>query len=307
MKRLLLLLTIATQTAGAQQRLPFQKKEITLKSPENYERRVLRADSKTGEPVYYDPKPRVVPLDVKSGKYGLRWIGYDGKEKTIIYQRPDAIDAVVSASASKAASGQYVYTYTIKNLPSSGQNLSGFAVQTFASDARLTAVNERIHFGHMSSNKEMNSGKWVRFGILPEFDPAISPGRSIELELTSSAPPGLVECRIHGGRLGMKGVGEHPPEELESVLPGYAAWPSSYTLGPVDDLKQLSSSEKVDYLLKSLPRFRQQGWMTASLVRWYEQNLQRGNLGQVLKRADQDLKSGAITTEVHSIVQAMQP
>ena len=75
-------LALATQTAGPLVRLPFQKKEITLKSPATYEQRVLLTSSKTGEPVYYDPKPRVVPLDVKAGKYALRWIGYDGKEKT---------------------------------------------------------------------------------------------------------------------------------------------------------------------------------------------------------------------------------
>src|SRR5205085_4210393 len=94
-------LALVMQTAGALQRLPFQKKRLILQSPTSYEKRILRYDSKTGEPIYYDPKPRVVPLDVKSGKYGLRWIGYDGKEKTIIYQRPDVIDAVISASVSK--------------------------------------------------------------------------------------------------------------------------------------------------------------------------------------------------------------
>ena len=118
MRRILipLLLAVATQAATAQTRLPFQKKRITLKSPATYQKRIARYDSKTGQPIYYDPKPRIVPLDVKSGKYGLRWIGYDGQEKTIVYQRPDAIDAEISASVSKTVTGQYIYVYKIKNL-----------------------------------------------------------------------------------------------------------------------------------------------------------------------------------------------
>jgi len=108
----LFLFAVATQTALGQGRLPFQKKRIVLKSPATYEKRIIRYDSKTGASIYYDPKPRVVPLDVRSGKYGLRWIGYDGREKTIVYQRPDAIDAEISASVSRAATGQYIMCIT---------------------------------------------------------------------------------------------------------------------------------------------------------------------------------------------------
>jgi len=117
-------------------RLPLQKRLIILKAPTSYANRILRLDSKTGNPVEYDPRPRVVPLDTKSGKYAFKWIGYDGNEKTVIYQRPDAFDATVSGSVSKTPSGKYLYTYAIQNLASSGQNLSGFAVQHFASDVK---------------------------------------------------------------------------------------------------------------------------------------------------------------------------
>src|SRR5260370_2964335 len=115
------------------QRLPLQKKRLVFKSPTNYERRILHNDSRTGEPIYYDPKPQVALLDAKSGKYALKWIGYDGKEKTVIFQRAAAIDAIVSASVSRMASGQYVYIYNIKNLTSSGEHLSIFAVQNYSS------------------------------------------------------------------------------------------------------------------------------------------------------------------------------
>src|SRR5258706_2280670 len=105
MIRVLLVLILHVAAAMGQQslaakptRLPLEKTPVTLKSPTKYERRIVRADPKTGKLSYYDPKPRVVLLDAKLKKYGLRWIGYDGTAKTVIYQSPDAIDVVVSAS-----------------------------------------------------------------------------------------------------------------------------------------------------------------------------------------------------------------
>jgi hypothetical protein len=79
------------------QRLPLQKTPVRLKSPSDYARRFLGVDSKTGQERFYDPKPRVSLLNERAGLYALKWIGYDGMEKTIVYQRPDAIDAIVIA------------------------------------------------------------------------------------------------------------------------------------------------------------------------------------------------------------------
>src|SRR5438874_3537246 len=99
MKRLILFFALWLPVAGTThpplqklQRLPLQKKQINFRSPKNYEKRILRYDEKTGQPIYYDPKPEVKLLDAKSGEYAFKWIGYDGKEKTVIYQRRDAID-----------------------------------------------------------------------------------------------------------------------------------------------------------------------------------------------------------------------
>jgi len=297
---ILLLLAVVTQPVTAQTRLPFQKKRITLKSPPTYQKRIVRYDSKTGEPIYYDPKPRVVPLDVKSGKYGLRWIGYDGQEKTIVYQRPDAIDAEISASVSRTATGQYIYVYKIKNLPSSGQHLSGFALQTFSPNVRPIPIGDG-YVGRMSNNEEMRDGNWIYFGT-SNFGTDIGPGRNIELKLISSSQPGLVECRITGGIVKMIGVGEEPPQELENVLPGYKVWPSGLTIGPVDYLKSLSSSERAKYLLDRIPQFLKLGWMTGVAFQAYRQSLGSGDIQQIKNRGERDLKTGKITTEVYDTI-----
>lgn len=305
MKDLLSLLLLVS-VAGAMHpppqkasRLPLQKKEIGLEAPENYALRTSR-DKTTGELVDYDPKPRVQLVDKKSGKYAFKWIGYDGKEKTVIYQRPDAIEAVVSGSVSKTASGKNRFVYKVGNLLSSGQHLSGFAVQNFSTDTLPTKIGEYV--GKMSNNKELKDGNWIYFSFTT-VQPQIIAGKEIELKLESSSLPGLVECRIHGGIMKMFGVGEDMPQELENVLPGYEAWPSGYTVGPVDRLNSLSASKRAKYIRKRLAEFQRLGWIVADLVPLYNENLKKTNLEQVFKRATADFKEGTITSELLAMIE----
>jgi hypothetical protein len=311
----LLVFTLATsrhdaQISGSQrrvapklQRLPVQKKDITLRAPSRYEKRILRYDPNTGETIYYDPKPQVVAVNVESGKYALKWIGYDGNEKTVIYQRPDAIDAIVSATVSRLTSGKFLYTYKIEVLPSSGQQLSDFLVQTFAPDAKPLTDHSGF-VGPMSHNRTMSEGNWIFYGS-SYFEPRVVPGRSVEVRLESSAPPGPVECSVTGGVFGTKGVGEDMPQELENVLPGYEIWPRCHTVGPVENLKSLSQNEHAKYLLERLSQFQRLGWMTRDARQTYTQSLQRNNLREVFNRAEQDLKNGSITSEVHDMIKTL--
>ena len=110
----------ASRTDQKVKRQPLQKSGMTLTAPAVYEKRE-RIES--GKPQTYDPKPRVRVVDEKAGKYELRWIGYDGKEKVIAYQHPGAIDVIVSGSVEKSADGNYVYSYIVDILPSSGAYL----------------------------------------------------------------------------------------------------------------------------------------------------------------------------------------
>ena len=302
--KVLFVLSAAAIAVNAQGRLPMQKREIVLRSPSVYEKRILRQDSKTGEPVYYDPKPRVVPLDTISRKYGLRWIGYDGKEKTIIYERPDAIQGIVSATVLKMSSGQYQYTYKIENLRSSKQQLAMFALQTFGDDVK-PIPNGNGYVGPMTPNKELANGKWFGF-TSSNFEPPVLPGSSVELKVISSEPPGLIECRIAGGQFGLRGVGEELPQELEAVLPQYEAWPRGYTVGPVQHLRSLSAQQWSEYLVRNLAEFQRLGWLRNRARSSYEQMLKANNPSQLTKRAEQDLKAGIITSELYAMIQGLQ-
>jgi hypothetical protein len=313
-------------------RRQLQKSSAVLKSPTNYLKRTIGHDEKTGEDVTYDPKPHVEKVDDKSGKYAFKWVGYDGKEKVVEYQRDDAIDAVVSASVSKTPEGRYLYTYRVSNLPSSPTYLSSFIVQNFAADTRPVEVNgqptndgdlrllsafrnspnrgqqrnlDDMHFGEMTNLIEVfKEGTWIDISVLEDASFKVNPGQEIEMKLLSSAPPGLVGCRATAGSSTLKGAGEHMPTELENVMPGYDAWPSGYTLGPDNRLASLPPAKRAEYVLARLPLFEQLGWVTPSARAWYEQRVKQGDLAGAASRAGQDLKSEQITTEVYALLQA---
>lgn len=90
----------ATESTQRIKREPLQKSGGKLSSPTVYEK---RERTESGREITYDPKPRVEVVDDNAGKYELKWIGYDGKEKTVIYQRADAIDVVVTGSVEQAS------------------------------------------------------------------------------------------------------------------------------------------------------------------------------------------------------------
>jgi hypothetical protein len=344
MKTMLLLtllqLVTLTTCAGPQQsqkvhRVPLERSKVVIKSPTRYEKHVLRYDPKTGEPTsYYDPKPRVEVVDAKSGKYAFKWIGHDGKEKVVQYQRADAIDVIVVASVSRVPDRRYVYTYEVQNLPSSSTYLSNFVIQNFAPDTRPIEVDGRptnnqdlrlldsfrnappdgnsknlkdVFIGQMLNLiQQFKDGSWIDISPLPTFNPQVAAGRSFEVKLMSSAPPGLVGCSVTAGELMLKGVGEEMPQELDDMIPGYEEWPRGYSIGPLDTLKSVPPNEYVKYIVERLPQFEKLGWMTSAARQWYEKNLKTGNLDAVFGRAAEDLKSEQITSEVFAMIDAIK-
>lgn len=322
----------AQQAQTKVQRRPLEKQPHEYSSPAGYEWREKGYDPKTKEPVTYDHKPRVELVDAKTGKYAFKWVGYDGKEKSVIIQRADAVDVIISAAVSRTSEEQYLYTYKVESLPSSGVHLSGVILQNFAPDAKPVEVNgrptndrdlslldgfrntpsgdipwnlENVAIGQMSNLiEQFREGSWISFGLLPDFNPKITPGRSLEVKIRSSAPPGLVGARAVGGDLESAGADEHMPFVLENRMPGYGELPRGYTVGPDERLKALPPAEKVKYLLDRLPQFHKLGWITKEMSRCYEQHLRGGDFGAVFRRVDQDLKAEQITTEVFAIIQA---
>ena len=164
----LLVMVVLFASSGLAERLPLQKKPIDFKFPEHYEKWYGSPDPKTGLAKEHDPKPRLVPLDEKSARYAFTWIGVDGKEKQVIYERPDAIEVVVAGSV-KEVSGRYQYIYKITNLPSSGQRLTGFVVQYFSSDT-VPAKVVNCYIGKMFHGlTAFKQGEWIRFAPIRDL------------------------------------------------------------------------------------------------------------------------------------------
>jgi hypothetical protein len=310
MKRALLIaifLTVSLAVTPAQQlqRAVLQKKKIELKSPSTWSKSFVRIDPRTKKEIYHDPKPRLEVADAKAGKYYMKWIGHDGKEKVTVYQRPDCVDVIVIASAAKSASG-YEYEYTVRNLKTSGDYLDGFAVQNFSADVspkRPSNVNN-VLIGNMSPGV-FGGGNWIRFAPIP-LHPKVQPGQTVRFRLYSQSPPALAECRVEGGNFVIKGVGEELPPELAALILGNDVWPHGYTIGPSDELRRMSQEGKISCLLKTLPQCQKQGWMTTQVLQIYEQLLRRGDLQGIFTRVANDLKSNSITTEVFAIVEGMK-
>jgi len=305
----MLFASVVAMPAQRLHRLPLQKRKIELKSPITWEKRFVKVDPKTQKEIYYDPKPRLEVANAKASKYYLKWIGYDGKEKTTIYQRPDCVDVVVVASANKSKSGDYEYQYTIQNLETSGDYLNGIAVQNYSTNVspkNRPAVVNNVFIGTMARGSFRGSdGNWIMFAPVPPH-PKVMPGQSLIVKIGSSTPPGLVECRVNGGDFVIKGVGEELPQELEALMLDHDAWPRGYTIGPIDNLKKMPRQERISYLLKILPQCKQQGWIAAKTLTEYEQLLKQGNLQGIIKRIANDLKTQLINSEIFSIIQAME-
>lgn len=285
------------------QRQLFRKSSVEIKSPKAY----LKRETTIGKE--YDPRPRVVPIDEKTGKYELQWIGYDGKKKIVKYQRHDAIDGLVEARVERGGDGRYKYKYLIKNLPSSPSFFHSFTVQTFSSDVRdehIKTGDENLYIGHMAQFiPQFSEGVWRKFAWLAETKPKIHPGSFIEFEMVSSSQPGLVKCIATAGEITLKGVGEHMPSELEMVLPGFADRATCLTIGPVERLKDLSGPDKAKYLLDNLPTFVEAGWMAGDTPKIYDSILKDNDLRGAFQQAKRDLEKEFITSEVFHIIEGL--
>ncbi len=277
----------------------FKRSDAKLIAPTEY----LKRETDKGE---YDPKPRVIEVDEKAGKYELRWVGYDGKEKVIAYVRMDALDAVVETSAEMKAN-TYIYNYLIRNLSSSPNRIRHFLAQTFSKDIGKERVpgNDDIYIGHMSTHIPMFSkGVWRGWGFLTEKS-KIRPGDSYVVQMTSESQPGIVGCFASAAEPTLKGAGEHMPSELENAMPGFEEMASCITIGPDERLAKFTKEEKVKYLLDNLPKFVEAGWMAGDTPKIYESILTSGNLAGAFEQAKTDLEKEFITSEVFHIIEGL--
>jgi hypothetical protein len=283
----------------ARDRLPLQKKNVELGQPAPVSPEFEGYDNK-GKPIYWDPQPRVVPLG--RGKYAFKWFGRNGRELTLIYERPDAVDVVVEASVAASTPRSISYLYKVRVMDTSAVPLIGFVVQTFSPKVN-PVTNSATFAGEMAGFiREFADGNWIRFAPLGGRN-ELPPGRQADFTLVSPDLPGLVACRVHGGGFMVKGVGEEPPTVLENLYLGHDAWPHGYTIGPDERLAKMSLAARLKYLVERLPQMLELGWIESQKVmQWYETNLKAGKVAEVRARAEADFKKNLITSEVVALM-----
>ncbi len=303
----LLLLAAASAAQPRVVRAPLQRSDVEIRSPEKYVMRT-RADPKTGQAQEYDPKPRIVPVDLDRGHYDLRWIGYDGKEKNIRYERPDRVRAIVAGEVAELGGGRYRYRYRVQVLPDSRQGFARLVVQNFTA-AAAPVPQPDVYAGTMATELvPFREGQWWSFSPLSGYRSIPVPGPERQFELDSPAPPAIVGCRISGSWGGVDGVGEEPPAELFDALAvlRYEAWPWGRTIGPSDRIRALSPPARAGQFLEWLPEFRTLGWITREASRRYEDAVKKGGIAAVAKNVSKDLADGQVTSEVVAIVRGLE-
>ncbi|MCB1024719.1 MAG: hypothetical protein KDB79_10035 [Acidobacteria bacterium] len=286
---------------SAFERRPFQKSSYLIRQPVE---KSFRADEKGND---IDVKARVVEVDKKTGKYEFRWLGVDGKEKIVEYQRHDSIDAIVRAEVEAAADGKYIYSYDFRVLPESPTFLSAFTVQTFANDIEPVKLDKKLFiFGSMKFNPMFNVGVWWDWGFIGDEKKRIQAGDSAKFKLVSLSPPGIVDCKVTGGALGTKGVGEDIPGPLEDQIPIFQDLAWGYTIAPDKRLLKFSEKEKIEYLLENLPKIRKAGWISDETEQWYQQILKNSDLDRLFEIAKRDLEERHIANEVFHIIDGLR-
>jgi hypothetical protein len=293
---------VLTGTVSPAERLPLQKSKIEIGEPAPTPPE-LEGYDKGGNPVYWDPKPRVVPQG--DGKYAFKWTGHKGQELTVMYTRPDVVDVVVEASVNPAPNGTLSYNYLVRNLTSSKQNLGGFEVRAFTSLLQPQA-SESVYATNPKHIREdivpIRDGLWVAFAPIPN-QKQIRAGQAEVFVILSPHPPAVVDCRANADTLRLKGAGEEMPFALENLILRRDAWPHGYTIGPDERLGKMSVKERSNYLVQHLPQMLELGWIEdKATIEWYKDRLQAGKAAEVRAQAQKDFEKKLITSEVYALM-----
>jgi len=271
---------------------------------------LVRIIDKLSPPIPSDQnhQARIVELDSKAGKYSLQWIGFDGKEKSVLYERPDTVVVIVSARVVKGVDRTYRYIYELENMESSGQYLSGFSVQTFVKDV-VADEEPGVYVSQMATHAPgFSNGVWYGYVNTENtvLGSGITPGSTTSVSLQSDAAAAVVRVKVFGGPMAITGIGEEIPGVLLDSLPAYESWPSGYTIGPSELQRDLTLSERVNEFLNSLALFTRLGWMAPSVVSEYTQALQGDiNWQEIDKKVREDRNADKITTEIEILLNQM--
>src|SRR5688572_10184574 len=178
----------------------------------------------------------------------------------------------------------------------SGQDVFGVVIQSFADDVQVVVPSDGRFIGQMTNvAPEFSVGTWYR---VPFAAGELPPGSMQRVALESDSSPGLVYARAHGGLLGMKGVGEEPPEALEASLPRYEAWPLGLTIGPVADVRSAQYAFGRHGLNELVELMAAAGWLSSDTRSDYQRLIETDSYAELLAAVANDVKGKKAAPEV---------
>lgn len=266
----------------------------------------VRLNPRTGQSEEYPLEGEVV-LDDKTGYFRLSWNGIDGRRKTLIWEPPWNVDAVVAASVDYDLNARlYRYAYTMQSLPSSGKKIESLYAEVRAAVEKVEAPDGTWHsdpftefvrekLGVTAGRIWSQAGRGLN-GLLPGQ-------RATGFAYSSAGLPAIVKCFVRAHTRGHS-AGEEAPTVLVDAIVKYN-WmvPQGYTIGPDERLAKMSLEERLSYLVERLPKMLELGWIENQKVMGrYDTNLKAGKAAEVRARAEADFKRNLITSEVFALM-----
>ena len=266
----------------------------------------IRTNPRTGQVEEYALEGEVT-LDPRSGYFRLSWNGLDGRRKTLIWEPPWNVDALVAARVEYDHDTRlYRYTYTMQSLPSSREKLETLIVELSAPAENVQAPDETWFSSEanarlaellgVAAGREWSQARRGLVGLLAGQEATGFSYKSLGL-------PGIVKCFVRAHTRGHS-AGEEAPDVLVDAIHKYN-WmvPQGYTIGPDERLAKMSLKERLKYLVERLPQMLELGWIeNQKVMQWYETNLKTGKVAEVRSRAEADFKKNVITSEVLALM-----
>jgi hypothetical protein len=230
----------------------------------------VRVDRITGESVAYMLEGNI-SYDPVSHNFSLAWIGHDGNSKSVVYNPPSKVDVVVSGRVDWQPAGRfYRYSYSLHSLPSSGQKLGSFYLETRSPVDGMRSPDGSWALWLLSDylKEQLRVREGLTWSQVMQGRDGLRPGESAAgFSFHSGGLPTVVACYVRGRTELRGGQGEEIPEELHAAI-DEVAWriPKGVTVGPADPPQRFEADSFLsafhDYLGVSL----QNGWIESTQV-----------------------------------------
>lgn len=170
-----------------------------------------------------------ITLDPTTGNYIIRYQGYDGQKREVIFEPATKVYPNITACLYyESDSGLYKYEYKLKNDLKSQQRLLAFMLNYYAPLKSIKTPNEEWGIGFFSYRQTIDwSNDMISSdGMATPYD-GIAPDSSVSgFTFISSGLPVIVTCYFEGASKGLA-FPDEPPEKVSELLRPLREFPAN--------------------------------------------------------------------------------